>query len=137
VAASSFTGYSDVGLPDLIRRLTEDSRRLATSEVSLAKLEAKEGLHRASRGVLWMSLALGAGTVMSLSLTIFLITLIGRAANGHMWVGAIVTGFLELGVGGYLMKRGLARAQRPSHSLESSRQSLADTTRWASSMHRH
>ena len=51
----------DTGIPDLIRRLTDDSKRLVTDEVQLAKLESKETLHRVSRGALWMALAFGAG----------------------------------------------------------------------------
>ncbi|MFL5520080.1 MAG: phage holin family protein, partial [Gemmatimonadales bacterium] len=54
----------DTGIPDLIRRLTDDSKRLMTDEVQLAKLETKESLHRATRGMLWMALAFGAGVVM-------------------------------------------------------------------------
>lgn len=138
MTASLFTSSDpDAGIPDLIRRLTADSKRLATNEVRLARIEATDSLHRASRGVLWMALAFGAGTVMSVSLTIFLVTLIGRAANGHMWVGALVTGFLEVGVGGYLVKRGLKTASTPSYSLEQSRHALTDTAHWAAAVQRN
>ena len=37
----------------------------------------------------------GIGVVMLVALTIFLATLIGRIAAGHMWVGALVTGVGE------------------------------------------
>jgi hypothetical protein len=137
VTARSITTDPNVGIPDLIRRLTYDSKRLATDEVRLARIEAGEALHRATRGTLWMTLAFGAGTVISVSLTMLLVILIGRAAHGHMWIGALGTGFLELGVGGYLLKRGLATAAAPSYSLEQSRRALTDTAHWAGSLQRH
>ena len=98
---------ADTGIPDLIRRLSDDSRRLVKDEVQLAKLETKESLRRASRGVLWMVLAFGAAVVMLVALTILLATLLGRLDNGHMWFGALVTGIAELALGGWLVKRGL------------------------------
>ena len=123
----------DAGITDLIRRLSDDSKRLVTDEVRLAKIEAKDSLSRATRGVLWLALAFGVSVVMLVAITIFLVTLIGRTVNGHMWVGALVTGALELGLGGYLIKRGLAAITEPSYSLEASRLALADTANWASS----
>ena len=123
----------DAGITDLIRRLSDDSKRLVTDEVRLAKIEAKDSLSRATRGVLWLALAFGVSVVMLVALTIFLVTLIGRTVNGHMWVGALVIGVLELGLGGYLIKRGLAAITEPSYSLEASRLALSDTANWASS----
>jgi len=126
----------DAGIPDLIRRLTDDSKRLMQDEVQLAKLETKESLSRATRGALWMGLSFGAGVVMLVALTLFLVTLIGRLANGHMWVGALIVGIAEL-VGGFLLlKRGLTAYAEPSYTLEHSRRALRDTANWASSVRR-
>ena len=121
----------DTGIPDLIRRLTDDSKRLVTDEVQLAKLEAKESLHRATRGALWLGLAFGVSIIMLVALTVFVATLIGRLVNDHMWLGALVTGVIELGVGFWLLKRGLSTYAAPSYTLEETRSSLADTTHWA------
>ena len=123
----------DLGIPDLIRRLTQDSKRLVADEVRLAKIDATDSVHRAARGVLWMALAFGVGVVMFVALTLFVVTLIGRLANGHMWIGALVTGVLEIGVGAWLVKRGIAAMVAPSYSLEASRNALADTANWVTS----
>lgn len=136
MAVSQVMSDSDPGIPDLIRRLSDDSKRLVTDEVHLAKIEAKESLSRATRGFMWLGLALGVSVVMMVSLTIFLATLIGRAANGHMWLGAIVTGLIELGLGAYLIKRAITAITEPSYTLEASRLALADTANWASSARR-
>ena len=121
----------ETGIPDLIRRLTDDSKRLVTDEVRLAKLEAKDSLHRAARGGIWLALALGVSIVMFVALTVFAVTLIGRLANGHMWVGAIVTGVIELAAGAWLLKRGLSTYAEPSYTLAETRGALSDTAHWA------
>ena len=121
----------DTGIPDLIRRLTDDSKRLVTDEVQLAKLEAKDSLHRAARGGLWLALAFGVSIIMLVALTVFIATLIGRIANDHMWIGALVTGVVELALGFWMLKRGLSTFAKPSYTLEETRTSLADTTHWA------
>ena len=122
----------DTGIPDLIRRLTEDSRRLVADEVQLARMETTESLHRVTRGALWLALAFGAGVVTLVSLTIFLVTFIGRLANGHMWVGALVTGLVELGLGAFLVMRGIRAISEPSYTLAQSRAALKDTANWVS-----
>ena len=132
MTARSITTDPDTGIPDLIRRLTQDSKRLVSDEVRLGRIEAKDSLRRAARGVLWMALAFGVAVVMFVALTLFIATFIGRLANGHMWLGALVTGVIELGVGGYLVRRGISVMAEPSYSLEASRDALADTAHWAS-----
>lgn len=124
----------DVGIPDLIRRLTNDSKRLVTDEVQLAKIEAKESLHRATRGVLWLALAFGAAVVMLVAVTLLLTSLLGRLMAGHMWFGAIVTGVVELAVGAWLLKKGLTAFAEPSYSLEQTRAALAETANWTTTV---
>ena len=121
----------NAGIPDLIRDLADDSKRLVIDEVQLAKLETKESVRRASKGALWMALAFGIGVVTLVALTLLLVTLIGRLASGHMWVGALVTGALELGVALWLFKRGFAALKEPSYTLEDTRQTVKETARWA------
>jgi hypothetical protein len=120
-----------VGIPDLIRDLADDSKRLLKDEVQLAKLETKESVRRASKGALWMALAFGIGVVTLVALTLLLVTLIGRLANGHMWIGALVTGALELGIGLFLIKRGMRAFKEPSYTLEETREAVKETARWA------
>ena len=124
----------DVGIPDLIRRLTNDSKRLVTDEVQLAKIEAKESLHRATRGVLWLALAFGSAVVMLVAVTLLLTSLLGRLMSGHMWFGALVTGVIELAVGAWLLRKGLSAFAEPSYSLEQTRASLAETASWTTNV---
>ena len=136
MTARPILSHPDTGIPDLVRRLTEDSKRLVTDEVQLAKIEAKESLHRATRGVLWMSLAFGVSVIVLVALTVFMTTLIGRLASGHMWVGELVTGVIELAIGGWLVTRGLKIFTKPSYTLEETRHTLVDTAHWVGSVRR-
>jgi uncharacterized membrane protein YqjE len=136
VTAHPLVTDPDTGIPDLIRRLSDDSKRLVTDEVQLAKLETAEGLHRASRGVLWMALSFGAAVVMLVALTILIATLLGRLDNGHMWFGALVTGIVELALGAWLVTRGLRVYRAPSYSMVETRESLKDTAHWSTSARR-
>lgn len=121
----------DHGIPDLIHRLRDDSKRLLTGELRLAKLEVHDGIRQGGKDLLWLVWAFGAGVVALVALTLVLVTLIGRFASGHMWIGALVVGVIEVGVGVLLMKRGAAALKEPSYSLVETRESLKDTTTWA------
>ncbi|HEY6828045.1 MAG TPA: phage holin family protein [Gemmatimonadaceae bacterium] len=111
----------DTGIPDLISRLGDDSKRLVMDEVHLAKLELREGLARAGSGALRLGVAFGVGVVAMVAFTLLLATLIGRLVSGHRWVGALITGAVEVLVALWLIKRGLAAFREPSYSLEQTR----------------
>lgn len=121
---------ADAGIPDLVRSLGEDSKQLLTDEVRLAKLELKESVRRAGAGAVRIGIAFGVGVVALVAFTMFLVTLIGRVASGHMWVGAIVTGVLELAAAALLAKKGFSTIGEPSYSLVRTRTSIRDTATW-------
>ena len=120
----------EIGLPDLVKSLTDDSKRLVKDEVRLAKLEAKEAVKTAGKGVLWLGLAFGVGIVMLIALTIALATGIGEIANGNMWLGALLTGAIEIGLGIWLIKKGVMSFAEPSYTLEETRAELKETVEW-------
>lgn len=114
----------DAGIPDLVRRLGDDSKRLMKDEVRLAKLELHESVHEGGRGAMFLGISFGIGVLAAVSLTLFLVTLIGRFAGGHMWIGALITGVAELAVGALVIKRGMAVLGEPSYSFEQTRTAL-------------
>ena len=120
----------NAGIPDLLRRLADDSKRLANDEVRLAKLELRENLHTGTRGVLRLVLAFGAGTVAMVAFTIALAALVGRLIGHNYWLGAMVVGVLELGLAAYLLKRGIASFGSTSYTLAETRASLKDNRNW-------
>lgn len=122
----------DVGIPDLVRSLTDDSRRLLGDEVRLAKLEMRESVGQAGRGAMWLGLAFGISIVMLVAFTIFLTALIGRLANRHYWVGALVTAAVELGLAVWLFKKGAGSFAGARVTLPATRESLKDTAHWVS-----
>ena len=117
----------NAGIPDLISRLGDDSKRLMRDEVQLAKLELRDSMKRTTHGAMWLGVAFGIGVVALVALTLLATTLIGRLAAGHMWVGALVTGIVELIVSVVLIKRGVATLGAPSYSLEQTRKAVTNS----------
>ena len=114
----------DKGVTDLVRQLSDDSKRLLSDEVRLAKLETTESLHRAGKGALWLGLAFGIGVVTLVAFTLFFATLLGRIANGHYWVGALLTAAIEIAVGLWLVQRGLSAFKKAPYSMPETRATL-------------
>ena len=114
----------DVGIPDLISRLGDDSKRLLGDEVRLAKLELKDNLKQGAGGAMWLGIAFAIGVVTMVAFTIFVATLIGRLVAGHMWLGAIVAAVIDIVVGVVMIRKGLAAYAAPSYTLEQTRSTL-------------
>jgi uncharacterized membrane protein YqjE len=112
------------GLNDLVRQLADDSKRLVSDEVRLAKIETAESMHRAGRGALWLGLAFGIAVVTLVAFTLFFATLFGRVANGHYWVGAMLTAAIEIALGLWLLQKGGAFLKRAPYSLPETRTTL-------------
>lgn len=134
MAANRMAVDPDAGIPDLVNRLTDDSKRLMADEVRLAKLEMSENLKRGGRGAMRLGIAFAIGIVALVAFTVFLATLIGRLVNGHMWVGAIVTGVVEIVVALVLFKRGSAALMQPSYTLQQTRESVKETSHWVATV---
>jgi hypothetical protein len=83
---------------------------------------------------MWLGVGFGVGVVALVATTMFLATLIGRIASGHMWVGALVTGILELAAAVMLIKRGMQALAEPAYTFPETRNSLSDTANWASTV---
>ena len=127
----------DSGIPDLIRRLTEDSKRLASDELRLAKLEVHDSVRTSVRGVVWISLALATGVVAAVALTVLLIAAVSAILGDNYWAGALIVGAVEV-LGGWLfIRRGIAAAKVPSFTFDMSRAALKDTAAWARHPARH
>ena len=60
----------NVGIPDLIHRLTDDSKRLVADEVRLAKLELHESVQRGGTGAMYLGIAFGVAVVAAVMLTL-------------------------------------------------------------------
>jgi hypothetical protein len=130
VAANPIQIDPEVGLPDLVKQLAEDSKRLVADEVELAKLETSEAIHAAGKGAMWLGVAFGVGIVALIAFTIALATGIGQLANGNMWVGALAAGLIEVAIGGWLIMRGVGRFGEPSYSLRATREEAKETVEW-------
>lgn len=121
----------NTGIPELIRRLADDSKRLASDEVRLAKLELADNVRTASHGGLRLAVAFGIGVVALTAFTVAFAALIGQLIGHNYWLGAMLTGVLELVGAVVLIKRGLRAFGQPSYTFEETREALKDTAVWA------
>ena len=134
MSASRLMTDPEIGIPDLVRRLTDDSGRLIRDEVRLAKLEAGDAMHTALRGSMWLAVAFGAGVVALTALTVLLTMVIGRLLLGNVWAGALITGALEIVAGGLMLRYAVALYREPaSYTFGATRAEIAETARWAKS----
>ena len=123
----------DIGIPDLVRSLGEDSKRLVRDEMRLAKLEMRESMRDAAKGAMWMGIAFGVGVVALVALTVLLTAVIGRIFGGNYWAGALITGAIELAVALVLIKKGVGSFAGADYTLEETREEAKKTARWVSS----
>ena len=119
----------DAGIPDLLRRLVDDSRRLASDEVRLAKIEMRDNVHAATRGGIWLGIALGAGVVAVIGLTVAMASLFGRLL-GNLWAGTLVTAAIWLGSAFLLVTRGLKQITEQPFTLPETREAAKETAQW-------
>jgi uncharacterized membrane protein YqjE len=114
----------DKGVNDLVQQLSDDSKRLLSDEVRLAKLETAESVHRGGKGALWLGLAFGTAVVMLVAFTLFFAALFGRVANGHYWIGAMLAAAVDVAAGLWLVQKGLAALKQTPYSLPDTRAGL-------------
>ncbi|MGI9076453.1 MAG: phage holin family protein [Gemmatimonadaceae bacterium] len=120
----------DATIGGLVGQLKIDTVRLVRDEFKLAKIEMGENIRAGAWGVLWLALAFGVGVIALVAATIALASGTGRLANGHMWVGAIAAGVIEVGLGAWLVYLGMKTFSEPSYTLGESREELVSTKAW-------
>lgn len=112
---------------DLVGRLSDDSKRLVSNEVRLARLETGESMHQAVRGGIRLALAFGIAILALVALSILLTAVIGSVLIGNAWSGALITGGLEIIVGALLLWGGTRVMKRADFALGESRAELKAT----------
>lgn len=114
---------------DLVGRLGDDSKRLVTNEVRLARLEMGASMRAAVHGGIRLALGFGAGILALVALSVLLTAVIGDVLLGATWAGAIITGALELIVGALLLWSGMRTMRSADFTLGESRAELKAVVR--------
>jgi Putative Actinobacterial Holin-X, holin superfamily III len=120
----------DTGIPDLIRSLADDSKRLAGDEVRLAKLELHDNVRSGIDGVIRLALAGAFAVVAAVALTVVLVAAVSAMLGHHYWAGALIVGAGEVLIGVLFLRRGASAIKSRSYSLQVARESLKDTAIW-------
>jgi uncharacterized membrane protein YqjE len=111
----------NAGIPDLVKSLASDSKRLLRDEADLAKIELHESVHQGGRAAMWLVVSFGVAVIAIVAFTLFVATLIGRVVDGHMWLGAIVAAVIDLAIGRILLTRSKAAFAEPAAAVSETR----------------
>jgi hypothetical protein len=101
---------SSESVADLLKQLSEQTSRLASLEVALAKAEAREKGKQAGAGASLLGGASLFGLLASGALTAALV--LGLATAMHDWLAALIVGAAYLVIAGVLLLIGRARIKR-------------------------
>jgi uncharacterized membrane protein YqjE len=113
---------TDASLGELFRQLATDSSTLIRQEMALARAEMRENVKSAARGVTAIAIGGVLATVGLLTLTAFLVILLGQALANY-WLAALLVGAALLVVGGILVYSNLIALSgeelKPEHTIDS------------------
>ena len=62
-----------------------------------------------ARGALWFAVAFGVAVIAAIALTVALVAGVAALVGDNFWLGALVVGIAQIGVGAWLVKRGLTK----------------------------
>lgn len=119
----------DVGLPELISRLTEQSSTLFRQELALAKTELRQEIRRAGRAG-----GLFGGAAVTGFLALMLLSFAAAWALAevmHVAVAFLIVGAVYAIVAGVLATQGKSSAQEVDPSLPQTTASLKEDVQWA------
>jgi uncharacterized membrane protein YqjE len=113
---------TDASLGDLVRQLATDSSILIRQEMALARAEMRENVKSAARGMLAIAVGGALAVVGLLTLTAFLVILLG-ATLANYWLAALIVGAVLLLIGGVLVWSNLGALRgeelKPEHTIDS------------------
>jgi uncharacterized membrane protein YqjE len=120
---------SGESVADLLKQLSEQTSRLASLEVALAKAEAREKGKQAGVGASMLGGASLFGLLASGTLTAALVLALATAMND--WLAALIVGVVYLVIAGVLVLIGRQRLRRAApFAPEQTTESVKEDVEW-------
>lgn len=121
----------DASLGELFKRLTSDTADLVRHEAALAKAELREtGSVLAADGAK-IGAAAGLALAGALSLTAFLVLVLGNLFGGAYWLSALIVGAVMLVVGALLARNAVNDVKRRGLAPRQTIATLREDKAWA------
>lgn len=120
-------------LGDLLSQLTTETTALVKQEVRLAKVEAREEITEAGKGV---GAAISGGAVAYTGLIALVIGLgwgLGLLIGDDLelvWLGIVIVGALVAAIGAVLLTKGIDQLKTLSTPLDTTTQTLKEDKQW-------
>jgi hypothetical protein len=126
-------------LGDLFRQLTTDTGELIRQEATLVKAEVRQAGATLAKDATKVGIAAGLALAGTLSLTAFLVVLLGNLLNNY-WLAALIVGVVFLGIGVTLVKSAVSdikqRGLMPTQTVDTLREDAAWAKREARELKR-
>jgi len=123
---------ADASLGELFRRLTTDTSDLVRQEMALAKAEMREVGATAAKDGAKLGVAAGLALAGVLTVTAFLVILLGDALNNY-WLGALIVGLVLLGIGAVLGRSAMSDISQRGLMPKQTAETLREDAAWAKS----
>jgi hypothetical protein len=121
----------DRSLGDLFRELARETSDLLRQELQLARAELRRSVQDLSAAVKQLTIGSAIALVGVLTLTAFAVVLLGSLLANY-WLGALIVSVVLLGLGGFLIFRGLSRLRETELAPRQTIESLRISGEWAS-----
>jgi uncharacterized membrane protein YqjE len=121
---------ADASLGELFRRLTTDTTDLVRQEIALAKVEMREVGATAARDGARLGMAMGLALAGALTITAFLVLVLGSALHNY-WLAALIVGLALLAIGAVLARGALADIKTRGLTPQQTIGTLREDAAWA------
>jgi membrane protein len=118
-------------LGELFRELASETSNLLRQEVQLARTELRLAVHELTAAVKQLTMGSAIALVGILTLTAFAVVLLGSLLANY-WLGALIVSVVLLGLGGFLIYRGLDRLRGAELAPRETLDSLRVSGEWVS-----
>lgn len=125
-------GPSDASLGELFKRLSSDTGDLIRQEAHLAKAEMREVGARLGKDAAKVGVAAGLALAGGLTLTAFLVLLLGNLLGGAFWLAALIVGVVFVAIGAVLLKSATSDIKEHGVKPEQTLATLRNDKEWAS-----
>ncbi len=118
-------------LGELLGELMREVTTLIRQEMTLAKAEMSDKVSRVSKDLI--SLAAGGAVAYLGGLVLLgaLVAFLHEVVNLPVWLSALLVGLVVVGIGGFLVKKGLDALKREDLTPRQTLETLKEDAKWA------
>jgi len=118
-------------LGELLGELMREVTTLIRQEMTLAKTEMSQKVSRVSKDLISLAAGGAVAYIGLLTLVGALVALLHEVVNLPVWVSALLVGLVVVGIGGFLVKKGLDALKQEDLTPRQTLETLKEDAKWA------